>query len=556
MSNNKALLRTKIISVLPASTSHQNKADRIVKELRTIVIECQLQSNYRILGKKGEGTFSEVLKCQSIKDGQMFACKKMKQKYETIEQVCNLREVQAMRRLNPHVNVIQLHEIIFDRRSGIVALVCELMEMNLYELIRGRRKLLAESVVKRYMFQLLKALDHMHKIGIFHRDIKPENILLRDDNIKLADFGSVRSVYSKPPYTEYISTRWYRAPECLLTDGYYSYKMDIWSVGCCFHEILCLHPLFPGQNEIDQVGKIHDILGTPAKSVLDKFKHRNHAIDFNFPQKKGSGIEKALPHVSQTAIDIIYKLVEYDFEQRITAKTCLNNAYFRELRDQDKKKSKTEVANMPSSPRLSSKQFPNKSSQPPVPVMKKGAASTIGGGGDQNKKKPTIKDTGQGRTTVTLPKIPTVMTKNTHGAGMLVNAQKELNKQHQGYNKFPFSRNSQNSGATSTYKNFLNKKPNQAGYPAPKLSKGPGASYKYGPTLPAFNSKPSGSTYSGSQYKPNYLSSSKQYQNKQSGSKTNMQASSNPNNVTHPQPYRKNYQLPNIYGKNNKQHKK
>ena len=238
-----------------------------------------------------------------------------------------------MRRLNPHVNVVHLHEIVFDRRNGTVALVCELMEMNLYELIRGRRKLLAESNVKRYMYQLLKALEHMHRIGIFHRDIKPENILLKDEQIKLADYGSVRSVYSKPPYTEYISTRWYRAPECLLTDGYYSYKMDLWSVGCVFHEILCLHPLFPGQNEIDQVAKIHDVLGTPGKDVLDKFKHRNHAIDFNFPPKKGSGIEKFLPHVSSPAVDLIYKLVYYDFEQRITAKQALYDKYFKEERD-------------------------------------------------------------------------------------------------------------------------------------------------------------------------------------------------------------------------------
>jgi len=117
--------------------------------------------------------------------------------------------------------------------------------------------------VKGYIYQLLKAIEHMHKNAIFHRDIKPENILLSGDTVKLADLGSCRGLYNNPPLTEYISTRWYRAPECLLTDGHYGYKMDIWGVGCVLFEILSLFPLFPGDNELDQINKIHNVLGTP-----------------------------------------------------------------------------------------------------------------------------------------------------------------------------------------------------------------------------------------------------------------------------------------------------
>jgi renal tumor antigen len=122
------------------------------------------------------------------------------------------------------------------------------------------------------MYSLLKAIDHMHRVGIFHRDIKPENILLKDEQLKLADFGSCKGIYSKPPFTEYISTRWYRAPECLLTDGYYNFKMDLWGVGCVFFEIVTLFPLFPGDNELDQINKIHNILGTPNEELLNQFK--------------------------------------------------------------------------------------------------------------------------------------------------------------------------------------------------------------------------------------------------------------------------------------------
>jgi len=106
---------------------------------------------------------------------------------------------------------------------------------------------------------------------LFIYPLLSENILIKDDQVKLADFGSCRGVYSQPPFTEYISTRWYRPPECLLTDGYYNHKMDYWGVGCVFFEVLALFPLFPGNNELDQIHKIHNILGTPDEVLLQKF---------------------------------------------------------------------------------------------------------------------------------------------------------------------------------------------------------------------------------------------------------------------------------------------
>ncbi|XP_059164272.1 MAPK/MAK/MRK overlapping kinase-like isoform X2 [Physella acuta] len=295
-----------------------------------------LSQKYRILGKKGEGTFSEVLKVQVIKDGSYRACKKMKQTYESLEQVNNLREIQAMKRLAPHPNILELMEVVFDKKSGTLVLVCELMDMNIYELIRGRKEMLTDATVRNFMYQLTKSLDHLHRNGIFHRDVKPENILIKDDLLKLADFGSCRSIYSKKPYTEYISTRWYRAPECLLTDGYYGYKMDIWSVGCVFFEILSLHPLFPGSNEVDQIAKIHDVMGTPDPAVLNKLK-RSKGMNFNFPPKKGTGIERLLTHAAPEAIELIYLMCTYDPEERITARQALKHLYFRDIRDAEKR---------------------------------------------------------------------------------------------------------------------------------------------------------------------------------------------------------------------------
>jgi renal tumor antigen len=175
----------------------------------------------------------------------------------------------------------------------------------------------------------------MHRNGIYHRDIKPENILITGDTVKLADFGSCRGIYSKPPFTEYISTRWYRPPECLLTDGYYNHKMDYWGIGCVFYEILTLQPLFPGTNELDQIHKIHDILGTPDKSLMDQFQKVASHMEFNFPKKKPSGIAKLIPQ-HPDAHEIIKGLLIYNHNNRASAAQVLKHSYFKELRDADR----------------------------------------------------------------------------------------------------------------------------------------------------------------------------------------------------------------------------
>ncbi|XP_012601917.1 MAPK/MAK/MRK overlapping kinase isoform X3 [Microcebus murinus] len=275
------------------------------------------------------------MKMQSLRDGNYYACKQMKQRFESIEQVNNLREIQALRRLHPHPNILTLHEVVFDRKSGSLALICELMDMNIYELIRGRRHPLSEKKIRYYMYQLCKSLDHMHRNGIFHRDVKPENILIKQDVLKLGDFGSCRSVYSKQPYTEYISTRWYRAPECLLTDGFYTYKMDLWSAGCVFYEIASLQPLFPGANELDQISKIHDVIGTPAQKTLTKFK-QSRAMSFDFPFKKGSGIPLLTTNLSPQCLSLLHSMVAYDPDERITARQALQHPYFQEQRAAEK----------------------------------------------------------------------------------------------------------------------------------------------------------------------------------------------------------------------------
>jgi serine/threonine protein kinase len=239
--------------------------------------------------------------------------------------------------------VITLEEVLYDQPTGRLALVFELMDANLYELIRGRRHYLNPNLIKSYMWQLMKSLDHMHKKGIFHRDIKPENILIESTSevgrgLKLADFGSCRGIYSKQPYTEYISTRWYRAPECLLTDGYYGPEMDLWGAGCVMFEITSLYPLFPGSNELDQINRIHKVLGTPSQEILNKFRSKGSShISLDFPPQKGIGIPQLIPHASPDTIDLIVKLLKYDASERITAREAMRHPYFKDIRETEAK---------------------------------------------------------------------------------------------------------------------------------------------------------------------------------------------------------------------------
>src|ERR1700733_15146885 len=119
------------------------------------------------------------------------------------------------------------------------------------------------------MYQILQGLSFMHKHGFFHRDIKPENLLCNGpDLIKIADFGLARETRSRPPYTDYVSTRWYRAPDVLLRATDFSSPIDLWGVGCIIAELYSVQPLFPGRSEIDQIFRICSILGTPDKVWL------------------------------------------------------------------------------------------------------------------------------------------------------------------------------------------------------------------------------------------------------------------------------------------------
>jgi renal tumor antigen len=284
---------------------------------------------YRIVSRTGEGRFATVVKAQHTKTKELFAIKCMKSSYESAEQVGSLREIQAIKRLSPHPNIVKLEEVLFDPPSGRLALVFELLEGNLYQLMKGRSEMFSKDEVKSFMRQIFTAITHMHSKGVFHRDIKPENILFDKSGkrLKLADFGSCRGMNGKPPFTEHIATRWYRPPEVLLTSGMYGPEMDVWGAGCILFELTTLHPLFPGTDKADMINRIHKVLGTPSESVIAKLKpHASNQLIFT--RQEGIGLKRLLPDAAPECLDLLTQTIAYDKTVRITSKKAMKHSYF------------------------------------------------------------------------------------------------------------------------------------------------------------------------------------------------------------------------------------
>ncbi|KAG8581860.1 hypothetical protein GDO81_007830 [Engystomops pustulosus] len=283
-------------------------------------------NRYTTIKQLGDGTYGSVLLARSTESGELVAIKKMKRKFYSWEECMNLRELKSLRKLN-HANVIKLKEVI--RENDHLYFVFEYMKENLYQLMKDRNKLFPESTIRNIMYQILQGLAFIHKYGFFHRDLKPENLLcMGPELVKIADFGLARETRSRPPYTDYVSTRWYRAPEVLLRSTSYNSPIDIWAVGCIMAEIYTLRPLFPGASEIDTIFKICQVLGTPKKNDWPEGYQLASAMNFRWPQCVPNNLKTLIPNASSDGIQIMRDMLQWDPKKRPTASKALRHPYF------------------------------------------------------------------------------------------------------------------------------------------------------------------------------------------------------------------------------------
>ncbi|XP_077281699.1 serine/threonine-protein kinase dyf-5 isoform X1 [Temnothorax americanus] len=285
-------------------------------------------NRYITLNQLGDGTFGSVVLGERIDTGEKVAIKRMKRKYYSWEEAMNLREVKSLKKLS-HANVVKLKEVI--RENDVLYFVFEYMKENLYQLMKDRYidKLFPEPVIRNMVYQVLQGLAFMHKHGFFHRDMKPENLLcMGPELVKIADFGLAREIRSRPPYTDYVSTRWYRAPEVLLHSTTYNSPIDIWAVGCIMAELYTFRPLFPGKSEIDEIFKICSVIGTPDKEDWPEGYQLATAMNFKFPNFTRTSLTVLIPNASQEAVVLMEDMLQWNPIKRPTAQQSLRYPYF------------------------------------------------------------------------------------------------------------------------------------------------------------------------------------------------------------------------------------
>ncbi|XP_064596955.1 dual specificity tyrosine-phosphorylation-regulated kinase 4-like isoform X2 [Liolophura sinensis] len=292
----------------------------------------------------GKGSFGQVVKCYDHKTEQFVAVKIIRNKKRFHHQaLVEVKILDALRRKDKdgQFNLIHMGEYFYFRNH--LCITFELMGMNLYELIKKNNfQGFSIALIRRFGFSLLQCLKLLFREKIIHCDLKPENILLRQrgqSSIKVIDFGS--SCYEHQRVYTYIQSRFYRSPEVILGLPY-SMPIDMWSFGCILVELYTGYPLFPGENEVEQLACIMEILGLPPPSILDQATRRRLFFDSkgnprcitNSKGKKRRVGSKELQQAIKTSdanfLDFVKRCLEWDPSARLTPDQALQHEWIKE----------------------------------------------------------------------------------------------------------------------------------------------------------------------------------------------------------------------------------
>ncbi|XP_004620993.1 cyclin-dependent kinase 20 isoform X1 [Sorex araneus] len=285
---------------------------------------------YCILGRIGEGAHGIVFKAKHVETGEIVALKKVAlRRLEDGIPNQALREIKALQEMEDNQYVVQL-KAVFPHGAGFV-LAFEFMLSDLAEVVRHAQRPLAQAQVKSYLQMLLKGIAFCHANNIVHRDLKPANLLISaSGQLKIADFGLAR-VFSPDGsrlYTHQVATRWYRAPELLYGARQYDQGVDLWAVGCILGELLNGSPLFPGENDIEQLCCVLRVLGTPNPQIWPEITELPDYNKISFKERAALPLQEVLPDAPPQALDLLGHFLLYPPRRRIAASQALLHQYF------------------------------------------------------------------------------------------------------------------------------------------------------------------------------------------------------------------------------------
>ncbi|OMP00358.1 hypothetical protein COLO4_12757 [Corchorus olitorius] len=285
----------------------------------------------------GRGAYGIVCAAVNSETREEVAIKKIGNAFDNrIDAKRTLREIKLLRHMD-HENVIAIKDIIrppLRENFNDVYIVYELMDTDLHQIIRSNQAL-TDDHCRYFLYQILRGLKYVHSAHVLHRDLKPSNLLLNSNcDLKIGDFGLARTTSETDFMTEYVVTRWYRAPELLLNCSEYTAAIDIWSVGCILGEIMTRQPLFPGKDYVHQLRLITELIGSPDDSSLG-FLRSDNARRYvrQLPQYPRQNFAARFPNMSPGAVDLLEKMLIFDPHRRITVDEALCHPYLAPLHD-------------------------------------------------------------------------------------------------------------------------------------------------------------------------------------------------------------------------------
>jgi len=299
----------------------------------------EVDSRYTFIRSIGHGAYGVVVSANDSKDKEKVAIKKVSKAFEDLVDAKRiLREIKLLRHFD-HENVIHIKDLgVPNPELGLagfndIYIVSELMETDLHRVIYSRQTL-SDEHIQYFIYQILRSLKYIHSADVVHRDLKPSNLLLNSTcDLKICDFGLARGMHDvQLQLTEYVVTRWYRAPEIMLACRVYTKAIDVWSVGCIFAELLGRKPLFPGEDYIHQLKLIAEIVGTPGEKDLT-FVTSEKALKFmrQLPPKPKADWSKLYPKAAPEALDLLDRMLRFDPAQRISVTDALAHPYLASL---------------------------------------------------------------------------------------------------------------------------------------------------------------------------------------------------------------------------------